>query len=342
MKSVILYLIAVCLLSTSVIAEERKRAPSNVITEALSFQSIQFTIETVGTAQAHKSVSLYSAASDKVTNITFEPGDFVEKGTLLMELDARRQLAALQRAKIALADTQRDVQRLVKSQASGAATESEVDKAKLLHGLAQVAVAEAEADMEDRSLVAPFSGYLGLVDIEVGDRINQSTLITTIDDRQQLYINFTVPESSYRLVATNTEVTVEPWHDRGEIYQASLAQLDSRIDANNRTLKVRALLDNQEDLFRPGLSFKVTLNTQGALYPVVPESALAWGATGSYIWLEKDGKAVKKSVAIKQRLRGSILVEGDLQDGDTLIVEGIQRLREGAEVASKSMLVSGQ
>ncbi len=338
MKVLITIMAVILFLPNSSVANERKRPPANVILENISFQPIQVSIETVGTAEAQKSVSLFPATSDRVTQVAFQPGDYVEKGSVLLELDARRQVAALRRAKIELADQQRDVDRLIKSHVNGAVTESEVDEANALLDLAKIAVTEAQADLDDRKVVAPFSGFVGLTEVEVGDRINQSTLITTIDDRAQLFINFSVPESAYSLVDQDTSVEVQPWNNRSASFSASLSQLDSRIDAQNRTLKVRAVLDNSDDLFRPGLSFKVSLNAKGAVYPVVPEAALAWGATGSYIWLAKDGKAVKKAVSIKQRLRGFILVEGDFANDDVLIVEGIQRLREGAEVVAASAL----
>ena len=166
MRKLIIYLLALILLPISAVANERKRPATNVIIEDLSFSPIQVTIDTVGTAEAQKSVNLYPAASDKVTNVAFKPGDFVKKGAVIIELDARRQLAALQRAKIELADKQRDVDRLIKSKKNGAVTESEVDEGKALLDLAFVALAEAEADLEDRTVVAPFSGYLGLTEVE--------------------------------------------------------------------------------------------------------------------------------------------------------------------------------
>ncbi|QDP02209.1 efflux RND transporter periplasmic adaptor subunit [Thalassotalea sp. PS06] len=340
MKLFIVYAMAATLLSTSAIANERKRPPANVVTEQLVFEPIKVTIETVGTAEAKKSVNLYPAAADRVTKVAFKPGDYVEKGDVLLELDSRRQVAALKRAQIDLANKQRSFERLIKSKAKGAVTESQVDDAQALLDLALVSVAEAQADLDDRRVVAPFSGYLGLTEVEVGDRINQSTMITTIDDREQLFINFTVPESSYSLVESGTSISVQPWNNRDTRYIAALEHLDSRIDTQNRTLKVRALLGNSDDIFRPGLSFKVTLDAKGSVYPVIPEAALAWGATGSYIWLAEDGKARKKNVVIKQRLRGSILVEGDLAEGDILIVEGIQRLRENTPVSTANTLAN--
>ncbi|MFD2164777.1 efflux RND transporter periplasmic adaptor subunit [Thalassotalea euphylliae] len=340
MKIIIIHVIIALIASFPVHAQERKRPPANVILQNISFAPIEVAIETVGTAEAQKSVSLFPAAADRVTKVLFRPGDYVEQGTVILELDARRQVSALKRAKIEQADKQRNVDRLSKSLTNGAVTESELDEAKALLDLADVAVIEAQADLDDRKVVAPFSGYLGLTDVEVGDRINESTLVTTIDDRAKLFVNFSVPESAYNLVNEQTKVQVQPWNNRDDVFTASLSELDSRIDAEDRTLRVRAILDNSDDQFRPGLSFKVNLSAQGTVYPIVPEASLAWGATGSYIWLAKEGKAAKIPVEIRQRLRGSILVEGDLQDGDLLIVEGIQRLRQGAPVAPASMLAN--
>ena len=246
----------------------------------------------------------------------------------------------MRRKQIELADSKRELDRLTRSEANGAITKSELDAARSLLELAHVNITEAQADLDDRQVVAPFDGHLGLTELEIGDRINESTLITNIDDRQKLYINFSVPESAYELVNNNTEVTVAPWNSRGTLLNASLTQLDSRIDVDNRTLKVRAEIDNKNDKLRPGLSFKVHLTTYGEEYPIVPEASLAWGATGAYVWLAQKGKAVKKPVQIKQRLRGFILVEGNLSTNDTLIVEGIQRLREGAEVAEQSLVAA--
>ena len=338
MKVILLGFACLWFVTTPSLAFERKQPPANVLLQPIAFAPITVAIETVGTAEAQKSVSLFPAAADKVTQVYFLPGDFVEKGQVLIELDARRQISALQRVKIALADRKRDLNRLIKSVANGAVTQSEIDDAQSLLDLAKVAVVEAQADLDDRKVIAPFSGYVGLTDIEPGDRVSQSTLITTIDDRAKLFINFSAPESALGLIDEQTKVTVQPWNNRSDLLMAKLSQLDSRIDVANRTLKVRAVLDNKTDKFRPGLSFKVTMSAEGVQYPKVPEASLAWGATNSHVWLAVNGKAVKKPVQIKQRLRGFILVEGDLNEGDKLIVEGIQRLREGSPVADAALL----
>lgn len=325
-------LISLCCFSALSVAQQRQAPVANVMTQSVNFSPMKITIEAVGTAEAVKSVSLYPAAADKVTEVRFKPGQFVKQGEVLLTLDSRRQQAALQRAQIQLADAERTLNRLLTSFKEGAVTQSSVDDAITQRDLAKVAVVQVSADLDDRSLVAPFSGYVGLTDVEKGDRIDLSTLVTTIDDRSQLFVNFSLPESAIGLVDETAQVEIEPWNSRDTIISASLAQFDSRIDQQDRTMRVRAAFENTQDKYRPGLSFKVMLTLAGVQYPEIPEAALAWGATGAYVWLAQDNKAVRVPVAIQQRLRGSILVDANIQQGDLLIVEGIQRLRPGQTV----------
>lgn len=334
-RVLLLCLLFVCI-STN--AQQRRNAPAQVVTQPVKISPIEITVETVGTAEARKSVSLFPAAADRVTNVMFSPGDFVEQGDILLTLDDRRQKTSLQKAQIQLADAERTLKRLIKSKKDGAVTQSAVDDALTIRDLAKVAIVEAQADLDDRHVVAPFSGYVGLTDVEPGDRISISTLITTIDDRETLFINFVLPESALGLVKENTRIEVNPWNNREALMTATLAELDSRIDTKDRTLKVRAVLDNKDDFLRPGLSFKVKLSAAGTQYPLIPEAALAWGATGSYVWVSREGKADKVPVSIKQRLRGTILVEGQLNSGESLVVEGIQQLRQGQALQVNSLL----
>lgn len=306
--------------------------PVNIVSQPLQLQALKTSIDTIGTAEAQRSVSIFPATSDIVTEVLFKPGDYVEADQVLLKLDDRRQTIAVERARIELTDRERTLTRLKDSKERGAATQSDVDDALTQRELAKVQLQSAIADLEDRTVKAPFAGYLGLTDIEPGDRINTTTLITTIDDRRNLFVNFSAPESALSILKSNARVLLSPWNNRGKEVLAEIAQIDSRINTEDRTLRVRALLENKKDHYRPGLSFKVTLQLDGQRYPVIPEAALAWGATGAYVWVVREGKANRERVSIMQRLRGAILVDGQLSTGDELVVEGIQQLREGQAV----------
>lgn len=300
-----------------------------VITQSLGFERTQQRVDAVGYAEALQSVALYPAVGDLVQAVNFKPGERVEAGQILLRLDDRRQVVALERAKIQLADAERTVKRLTTSRQQGAIAQSELDDAITARDLLKVSVQEAQANLDDRRVVAPFSGIVGITDVEVGDRITTQTLITTLDQREQLYIDFDAPESAVELLRNDARLTVRPWNQQAAAYEAEILEIDSRVDATTRTIRVRASLNNTDDLFRPGMSFRVSLDIQGDSYAVVPEAALMWGAEGAFVWIARDDKAQRVDVEIQQRLPGRVLVGGALQLGDQLIVEGVQSLRPG-------------
>lgn len=306
-----------------------------VVTKPVAFMNETRKVEAVGSAEAVRSIVLYPAVSDEVTEINFVPGQSVEQGKVLVRLDDRRQRTALKRAELTLADAQRTVERLASSYKNGAVPVSELDLARVQRDLAEVALEEAKADLEDRHIIAPFDGVVGITDVEVGDRITEQTVITTLDNRSKLFINFRAPEAALPVLMNAPQVTLEPWSDKEKTVNAEIAQVDSRINEADRTLRARAILDNSQDTFRPGMSFRVNLSIEGERYAAVPEAALLWGATGAYIWLAKEGKAKKVDVSVHQRLRGTILVSGKINEGDTLIAEGVQRLRTGQAITTE-------
>ncbi|PHR66940.1 efflux RND transporter periplasmic adaptor subunit [Pseudidiomarina marina] len=303
-----------------------------VVMQPVGFERVQRSVEAVGYAEAQRSVALYPAVGDLVLEVNFQPGERVEQGDVLVRLDDRQQQVDLQRARIELEDAERTVRRLTTSRQQGAISQSELDIAVTARDLLKVAAREAEIAYEDRQVRAPFDGVLGITDVEPGDRITTQTLISTIDKREQLYIDFKAPEAAMELLQRGAELIVRPWASRGQAIPAEIVEVDSRVDLTNRTIRVRAAIDNSNDLYRPGMSFRAALTYQGDSYAVVPEAALMWSADGAYVWVEKDGKAQRVDVNIEQRLEGRILVSGELQLGDNLIVEGVQSLRAGQSV----------
>ncbi|MFC0444818.1 efflux RND transporter periplasmic adaptor subunit [Pseudidiomarina halophila] len=303
-----------------------------VVQQPLGFERERKQVEAVAYAEALQSVELYPAVGDVVTAVNFEPGDQVEQGQVLVQLDDRRQRIALQRAKLQLADAERTVERLKASQLEGAIPQSQLDEAVIARDLLEVAVDEAQTNLDDRQVVAPFSGVIGITDVEAGDRITPQTLIATLDKRERLYIDFQAPEASVAMLEQGADLKVYSWQRMQDPLSAEVAEIGSRIDPTSRTLRIRAIIDNNNDTYRPGMSFRVALTLTGDSYPSVPEAALMWGPEGAYVWIVEDDKAKRVDVSIKQRLPGRVLVDGNLQLGDELIVEGVQSLREGQTV----------
>lgn len=325
-----LLLAASVLFSTQALAQWRGGdRPKLVVVERLNFEYETTTIESVGTAEAERSVTLFPSVSDEVTSVLFTPGQYVEKGAILLTLDSRLQDINAKRTLIQLESAKRNLKRVTQSMDKGAVTQLELDDAQTAVDLAEVAHEEAKENKEDRIVRAPFSGIVGLTDVEVGDRISLQTQITTIDDRTALLVNFTAPELAVTYLMKKPDVSLQPWTDRTVRLNAKISELDSRVSSQDRTIRARALLENELDQYRPGMSFRVTLNVQGQRYVAIPEAALSWGANGAFVWLVNENKAKLVQVEVKQRLRGRILVSGNVSDGEILILEGIQGLRDG-------------
>ncbi|WP_445426450.1 efflux RND transporter periplasmic adaptor subunit [Alishewanella sp. HL-SH06] len=326
--------LAIVFFSPAQAQQARGGQAAQVIVMPLSFEQQSSRIEAVGTAEAVRSVVIYPAVADKVTAVNFLPGQLVEQGDVLLQLDDRRQQVAVDRATIQLADAERTVNRLQESRQRGAIAQSDLDDAITNRDLLKVQMAEAKTNLEDRTVRAPFSGVVGLTDVEAGDRITLQTPITTLDNREQLLVNFVAPEAALPILSAQGSVSLQPWLSQGETIAAVISQVDSRIDTANRSIRARALLDNAQDQYRPGMSFRVILELKGDSFAVVPEAALLWGATSAYVWLMQDNKAVRVDVQIIQRLSGRLLVAGALNAGDMLIVEGVQSLRNGQAVTA--------
>jgi RND family efflux transporter MFP subunit len=303
-----------------------------VIAQPVQFERESNRVEAVGTAEAQRSVTLYPAVGDRVESVNFEPGDDVKAGQILVQLDDRRQQVALQQAKLNYKDAQRTVERLRSSFDQGAVPQSELDNAILLRDLAEVEVDRAQTEVDDRQVIAPFDGIVGLTDIEPGDRITEQTMITTIDDRNKLMIDFSIPEAAVSILQEGVELTVQPWRYSGPPVTAEIVERDSRINPQTRMFRARAAIDNSKDDFLPGTSFRTQIELRGREFVSVPEAALSWGPNAPFIWLAENQQAKRVEVQIEQRLEGRVLVSGDIQRDDILIVEGIQNLREGQAV----------
>lgn len=303
-----------------------------VIAEPLRFERARTRIEAVGTTRAILSAEIYPAASGEVVAVNFEPGQFVTKGEVLVELDNREARLALRLAKLQLADAERLLERYARSASSGAVLPTTLDEAKSSVEAAKIDVDGAEIQLDYRSIEAVFDGHVGATEVDPGDRVNPNTLITTLDDRSELLLSFDIPEAFVGELQPGDEVKLETWSRATPAVTGKIVDIGSRIDPSNRTFVARARVDNADDRLRPGMSFRVTVDVEGERYPVVSETAVQWGADGAYVWSVVEGRATRVAVQVVQRREGRVLIDGELTDTDIVVVEGTQRMRDGVLV----------
>ncbi|NKB55310.1 MAG: efflux RND transporter periplasmic adaptor subunit [Alphaproteobacteria bacterium] len=310
----------------------RRSAATLVLVEPVILSTDRRVVRAIGTGRALQSAALYPSVSGEVIKVAFEAEQKVKTGQPLIRLDDEDQRLAVRLAKVAVNEADRQARRLKKLAPSGNVAQATLDTATAELESAQLRLAQAKADLKDRTVFAPFDGIIGLTDVDKGDRVTPDTLIATLDDRSSLFVEFNVSEDAAAYIRPGVLVSMTAWTLPDRTFTGIVSAMGSRIDPITRSLKIRAQIANREDAVRPGTSFAVNVEISGSTYPTVREVAVLWSRDGAYIWRVTDGKVEKVFVKVIRRESGRVLIEGDLHKGDVIVVEGVQGLRPGRKV----------
>jgi len=314
----------------------RRPSATLVLVEPARAAEDKIVVRAIGTGEARRSATIHAATGGEVTLIGFEAEQRVAKGKLLLRLDDKHQRLAVRLAKVAVKVAARQLRRVEKLAPSGAASMARLETAQTELESANLRLEQAKAELRDRSVYAPFGGIIGLTAIDVGDRITVDTPIATLDDRSYIKVAFTIPEEFTQWIAVGSLVTVRPRTKSGTEIAGAISATGSRIDPLTRSLQVEAEIPNTDDSLRPGTSFEVRLSRVGKTYPSVPEVSVLWSSDGAYLWRVEGDRAKKVFVKIVHRDGGRILVDGPLKVGDPIVVEGLQGLRPGQPVKTRT------
>jgi RND family efflux transporter MFP subunit len=304
-----------------------------VVVEAVGRKADDAVIEAIATARAKRFVTLYSEAAGEVIELNVRAGTRVEVGDMILKLDSRATELAVSLAKVRVSEAETMLDRMQQLLRRNVNPEAKVDDARNVLERTRLELKQAEDAFSKRTLIAPLKGIVGIPKVEVGDRINPTTAVITLDDRSELVVEIEVAEEFLPHLAVGQKVMARAASFPERQFTGEVEHIDTRVDPLSRTVKVRAKLPNGDDLLRPGMSFAVQLVIPGESYPMVPELALQWSKGESFVWKIKDGVAQKVVVRAVKRENSVILVKGDIKDGDMVVVEGVQRLRPGRAVS---------
>jgi multidrug efflux pump subunit AcrA (membrane-fusion protein) len=194
----------------------------------------------IGTGQAVRSVSVRTLVSGQIVDIPVRPGGKVDRGDVLIRLDAAQEELAVERAKLTVKDAQAKVDRLQSLVASSAASSVEADQAQNALDAAEVALREAELNLARRTVTAPISGSLGILAVNAGDYVTSQSEIASIDDRSEILVEFFVPERFASGMEVGKQVVATAISRPGERFTGTISAVDNRVDEASRTLRVRA------------------------------------------------------------------------------------------------------
>ena len=310
----------------------RSNQPAIVTLAAVRSERVSQKLEALGNARANESVDISTKSSNVVTAVTFRDGERVKRGQVLVQLDNAQARADVAEAQAALTESESQYNRSRELLNTQALSKSSFDQLVATLAANRARLAAAQARLEDTVIRAPFSGRVGLRRVSVGTLISPGDVITTLDDTSVIKLDFSVPENFLAGLREGLSIRATAPAFPGRSFAGSVASIDSRVDMNTRSVTVRALLANEDGALKPGMFLNVSLANDEREALVIPEEALTPEAERQYVFVVSEGKVSRREVRIGGRRPGSVEVLAGLSAGERVIVEGTQKVRDGASV----------
>ena len=303
-----------------------------VVTAAATLRPLAMELEAVGTARAKESVDVTSKTSNTVVAIRFNEGDRVRKGSVLVEFDGAEARAELEEAEAALAESQNQFKRSRDLYAQQALSVSQLDQIEATLKGNRARVSAAKARLDDTVIRASFDGRTGFRGVSVGSLVNPGTVITTLDDTSTIHLDFTVPETYFYMLERGLEVKARTAGLPDRLFEGQVSNLGSRVDPVTRSIVVRAEIPNSDGILRPGMFMTVILQGHPKPTLLVPEAAIVPEQGKTFVFIVANGTVERRAVRIGRRRPGEVEVLEGLREGEHVVIEGTQNVRDGVRV----------
>lgn len=296
--------------------------------------------QAVGSLRSRQGVVLRPEISGRVTQLNFRDGDRVRKGQLLVQLDDQLPQAQVQQSRAELSIAVANHARNKDLVAQNFISQRSLDESAAALEVAQAKLALALATAARLKIVAPFDGLTGIRSVNVGDYLKDGADIVNVEDIDAVFVDFRLPERFQSKVQKGQTASVELDALPGARFVAVIQAVDPLIDANGRSVGVRACIDNRQLQLRPGMFARVTsVFGERDQAKVIPEEAIVPLGGKFYVIRLQPGATpavqVSQRVEVKLGIRrpGKVEILEGLTAGDTVVTAGQQRIqRDGTEV----------
>ncbi len=345
-KSLFILLISIAILASVVIyrivknkeAKEKQQAPSGARSAAKVFgrviQGQEFSdfLSLSGSIEADEQIELHTEISGIVESINFNEGGRVGQGQVLITIndaELQAQLAQANTRATLAGENERRAKLLLEKEAI---SQEEYDIASADFRTSQAQIQLIKAQLSKTVVRAPFSGTIGLRNISKGSYVSPTINIAQLVNTNRLKVSFSIPEKYANKVAINGQIkfTVQGLTDE---FTAKIYATEPAVEANTRTLLVKAITNNPSNKIIPGtfanITFPLETLENGLL---VPAEALIPIQNGKKLFVMKNGKATEVLVETGARTDADVLITSGIQPGDTVLTSGVMSLRNGSPV----------
>jgi len=306
-------------------------------------------LQSVGSVTAVNGASLSAEVAGIVDTIHFESGQDVQKGQLLLTLRANNDPAVLAQLQAQAALAAITVARDTKQLAADAISQAQLDSDRAQLASAQAQVASQQALIAEKQIRAPFSGRIGIRQVDLGQFLAAGTEIVSLQQLNPVYVDFHLPQQALAQVQPGQIVDVSVDAYPAQTFTGTVTALDSNVDQATRSIAVRAKIDNSKFLLRPGMFANINV-TVGVVqgFITLPQTAITYNSYGDTVYVLSHGKdaagkddliANEVFVTLGETRGNQVAVLSGVKAGDEIVVAGQVKLRNGALVAINNSLL---
>jgi len=317
--------------------------PQTVSTTIAQVQEWQPQLEAIGSVRAVNGANLSSQVSGIVTAIHFESGKDVTQGTLLLELQAADDNARLESLKATAELSRITYERDSKLLKSFGVSQQAVDNDLWNWKSNTALVAQQQALVDYKSIKAPFSGRIGIRQVDVGQYLAAGTTFVTLQQLDPIYVDFYLPQQALAAVKVGQDAIANIDTFPGETFKGTLSAINSLVDVATRNVQVRATFKNTSHKLLPGMYASVAISAGAPeRYVTLPQTAIAYNSFGNIVYLVEDQDKVEGG-AVRRIARQTFVVTGatrgdqvavlsGVKAGDTVVTAGQIKLRNGSPI----------
>ena len=324
-----------------------RNPPQTVSTITAMTQQWQDRLEAVGSTRSEKGADLSPQVAGIVKAIHFQSGEKVEQGTLLVELEDADDIAHLHalQATTSLAQLNYDRDsRLIKTQAISQQT-VDTDLATLQNDQAQVA--QQQALVGYKSIKAPFSGRLGIRQVDLGQYIAPGTPIVTLQQLDPIYVDFYLPQQDIAKIKVGQDIVAKVDTYPDLTFEGHIAAINPLVNVASRNVQVRATFKNPDEKLRPGMFTTVDIDVGAPTdYVTLPKTAIYYNSYGDIVYLVENGgknasgqqQSVARQVFVKtgQSRGDQVAVLDGVKAGDVVVTSGQNKLHNDSPVRTNN------
>lgn len=298
------------------------------------------TVPAIGTLRAGNGVDVTPSVSGVVEEIAFQSGDTVAQGDVLARLDSDIQEANLKAAQADLDLAIANYERTSSLEAGTVVSQATLDQNLYQRNAKEAQVASLQAEIDKKTIRAPFSGRLGIRQVDIGQFVQPGTTIVNLQDLSQLNVEFSVSQKDIDEVQPGKKIRVTTDAQPDQVFEGEVTSSEPQVDSGTGLVKVEGTLPNPDQVLLPGMFVNVEIDlADERTVVVVPEEAVSYNLYGDYVYVvqpKEEGAehptVQRVNVEAGERRDGNVVLSSGVSAGDTVVTSGQLKLSNGTAV----------